>query len=478
MEMTPRELVELFTTMSAKDKEMVADALAAPIWASQRSRALDDAKQWVNTRVLQDGTEVTRSTDGTTVGLTGGKSQFDILNFEGFNLTIDSETNARQVNISGGGGGLPCYDYVVSECWADVVAAGNGTEGQAFTLATGCDTHIFSTVQGMIDYAEDTDTVSHRTALICPGSYAGMTFDTFDREFTIVGLGRRRTELTTLTLSGSVNFGGNKLRLENMDFTSTVTLTAGSSRDIEFRNVRFGVLASIAVGSAGVTSFFDCEFNATVTGGSATTVFQRCKITAQINTSSNCQIKGCTVSGAGKLVIPSSSSLNTSITIEGNTWTSGASGTQIAVNGYDQLTIANNRFDSPPAGTSGTIVFTNSITGSRSCSITGNTFEYSSGVIPHITSQSTATEGVIIAGNSFSRNSTQYIEDNGGYSVTGTFNYSIFGPNAPGTKARYNVTGVGNEFYPQTSSSGGSTLGLGYINEIYISLGETYAVQF
>ena len=171
-------LLSMFEGMSAEDKEKTANVFGEAFWGIMRSRALNDAKQWVNVRWLENGSEVTTNGAGTVVGLTGGKGQFDIANFLNAELRINSASNARQVDIRTTGG-LDCMaDFIVSECWATEVAAGRGTEGQSFKTATGCTVKFYSTVaaaaaQATIDIPWGSTGVNDTAVIfICPGVYA------------------------------------------------------------------------------------------------------------------------------------------------------------------------------------------------------------------------------------------------------------------------------------------------------------------
>lgn len=138
--------------------------------------------------------------------------------------------------------------------------------------------------------------------------------------------------------------------------------------------------------------------------------------------------------------------------------TSGAGNTWLHFNGgsHGSIEIVGNDFASP-ADANGAIYF-QSTTGMNSVQIVGNVFGRTIGSTnPYITSADVDTESVIIIGNGFQRDgSGNYVEDSGGVSVSGNFKKSVFGPNTPGNKARYNITGADNEFYPATSASGSS----------------------
>lgn len=105
--------------------------------------------------------------------------------------------------------------------------------------------------------------------------------------------------------------------------------------------------------------------------------------------------------------------------------------------------------------------------GSRSggFAIIGNSFFFFEDALgaTYIRSVHTNLSGCAIVGNTFgyhtglpSGDQGKFMEDFGDFSVVGTFNDSIFGPNAPGQKAKYNITGLNNEFYPSSSAAGPS----------------------
>ena len=86
------------------------------------------------------------------------------------------------MNLHVGGGGADCmFDFLVSECWADEVAAGRGVEGQEMTSLSGCTFKVYSTVAAAVTQANTdyptgggittTSTVREPVIFICSGSY-------------------------------------------------------------------------------------------------------------------------------------------------------------------------------------------------------------------------------------------------------------------------------------------------------------------
>lgn len=108
------------------------------------------------------------------------------------------------------GAGADCmYDHLVSPCWADVVAAGKGTEGQTFTSQSNCDFRIWSTLAGAAGAAN----FSNSTVYLCVGDHTVTAqlniFHDSDEVLTFIGAGMERTRIIGTQASGRMlNFSG------------------------------------------------------------------------------------------------------------------------------------------------------------------------------------------------------------------------------------------------------------------------------
>lgn len=239
-------IVGQLANLSGPLKEQLANELGEALWSVQRSRALKDSKQHVNTRFLHNGLEVSTNLSGTTVGLTGGKGQFDIVNYVGGGMWIDSASNARQVNVSVGAGSDCMFDYLVSSCFASL----NGfTEGQTFTTLSGCTFKGYSTVGGAITAmaAANADAV----LAICRGTYSESISGVpqSGKSWTIYGAGVAHTYIantgnSTTTFNVGSMSGGSIVSFSNLTFdqggnTGCTSLSSSNNGIIDIASCRF-----------------------------------------------------------------------------------------------------------------------------------------------------------------------------------------------------------------------------------------------
>lgn len=234
------------------------DFLAGQLWEAQRSRALTDAKNRVNTRYLFNGSEITQNLAGTTIGLTGGKGQFDIVNLIGATGWIDSATNARQVNFIVGSGGGFTYDYLVAVEWATEVAAARGVEGQTIRTVSGFTFKLYSTVAGAVTQAfTDFPSTTPPTIFVCAGSYAESVALGSSQYVRIFGSGRDRTiignksgasQAATFTSSGT-----NRLWLSNLTIKSNHSTSGTASAGV--RNVDYLYIEDCAIQGSGTNEY-------------------------------------------------------------------------------------------------------------------------------------------------------------------------------------------------------------------------------
>lgn len=199
-EITISDLIAALEAASDLDREVIANILGVESFGAQQALTSTDQKQRINMRFLKDGAEVTTNSAGTTVGLTGGKGQFDIVNFTGgATAAIDSATNARQLNVSvGQGSGADCmFDFLVSECFATLTGF---SEGQVFTSLSGCTFKGYSTVAGAaVQAAIDFATTTPAVVFVCSGVYEESVPIATGQAIQFTGAGREATYIGGLT---------------------------------------------------------------------------------------------------------------------------------------------------------------------------------------------------------------------------------------------------------------------------------------
>lgn len=146
--------------------------LAFRLWPSIRDELmpglLERAQADAAPRVLHDGVDVYQNSAGAAIWYKGGAGRFPILNFLGGTVYIDSASNRNQVDITLGGGGIFCYDALVSNEWT-------GAQGALVSSFEGNTFRIYSTIQGCIN-AMVAGEVTHTfgdvlTVAVCHGIY-------------------------------------------------------------------------------------------------------------------------------------------------------------------------------------------------------------------------------------------------------------------------------------------------------------------
>lgn len=174
---TLTELLDLLTD-SEESRALTRERLLPMFDTSQEQRApiLIETHKEQALRVLANGEDVNHVMEGgAQVEIFEGPSRADVIDvLPPLRAQRTSRYQPNSVQISGGGGGTDCmFDHLVSECWADEVAAGRGTEGQEFTSLTGCTFQVWSTVQGAWNTAKGES--GERVIWICPGDAGGLS---------------------------------------------------------------------------------------------------------------------------------------------------------------------------------------------------------------------------------------------------------------------------------------------------------------
>lgn len=286
-EMDARFIADQLAQASAEVKEQLANDLARFFVDQQRSGVTTYGKQAFTTRYLWEGEEVTEDADGTVVGLTGGKGQFDIVGIHGGAAWIDSADNARQINFRVGGGGADCmFDYLVSECWADEVAAGRGIEGQVMTSITGCPFIVYSTIQAALTAAGALSANDSSTIFVCAGEYdEQLSTDSVNNgSLILIGAGQGNTRIkytggaggeTMVDLATQVN-GENAIIIDGFTFNATLMngsgntlLAGGGSTRVKLSRCHFidgsatDVSINLGNSSVGGWTMTSCNFSGT-----------------------------------------------------------------------------------------------------------------------------------------------------------------------------------------------------------------------
>ena len=476
-------IVDQLKDAPAELKEQLANDIAMVMWSAQRSYALDDSKKFVNTRFLSNGAEVTANGAGMTVGLTGGKGQFDIVNLRGGHAYIDSATNARQINFNVGGGASDCmYNAVVSKCWATEVAAGRGIEGQSLTGSSGCTLQMYSTVQGAFD-GIPADSTTRWGILVCAGDYAeDVVLNDLDKVIPdLHGASQHTTLIQSIDLqnfeqagvkdrscwsdftiygNGTLMFSNSTAQWERLLWEriilGTVGSSAGASGTVTFsnldnatlRDIRWtGAITSVTISNPEEVRLLDCFVEKSMSWSGVVT--RRCLLSGNVFLAASLDFgdfKSCRITN--------------------NFWEmSTAHAYMITISGVSadpHGSISGNRFHANSAPTSAFIYLDEwSLTDTNGLGINDNQFgatTYAAGTRV-VLSSDTAVRGVNFSNNVIEPDdSGDFIEDLGGFTVSGNFKESTFGPNTSAHKVRYSITGTDNLFIPASSMSGsGST---------------------
>ena len=109
---------------------------------------------------------------GTAITNDYGVAEFDLAENASFHARTANTPPLYQTVVGPSGGMGPFeYDYLVDTNWATEVAAGRGAEGQTFTTFHGRSFKVYSTIDAALAHAEGLATSSHRSFLVCPGTY-------------------------------------------------------------------------------------------------------------------------------------------------------------------------------------------------------------------------------------------------------------------------------------------------------------------
>lgn len=218
MAATLRDMLE---TATSEDLTALREALLEGLLAdidyatgvSQRSRDETQVDRFVWPRLLVNGEDIENVIEDTGSGSVetpyfSGPNRFSVVDFVGGAAGhIKSRMDANVAEIRVGGGGADCmFDYLVSECWADEVAAGRGVEGQVMTSLTGCTFIVYSTIAATMTAIDALGTDDSSTVFICRGTYAE-TFtipSTLDSSITIIGSGIDNTIIKPASGSGAI----------------------------------------------------------------------------------------------------------------------------------------------------------------------------------------------------------------------------------------------------------------------------------
>ena len=429
-------------------------------------------------RVLASSADVNALVDGTEVF--AGASRATVLDLLGATGYRDKH-DRNVLRIWPSGGGADCmFNAIASKCWATEVAAGRGIEGQSFTSLTGCTFKVYSTVQGAID-GRPGDDVSKWVILVCAGDYAEdvVLNDATKLIPDIHGVGYNNTIIQSVTVT-AVEGGGNRDTSiwKNLTIRGNGTLlfssATGTLSRVTFENVWFSDATSspkggtITMTELDVAVFTNCHFRASPTVTGSRIIFDGCVLHPSTElsiggTSSNViTVDGCIFDDA-MLAVQDFSAMSITGCIFDYTLThdhsiklSVAAGT-LSVRG----TITGNAFVGAPT-TAYIYIDSWASTGAREAlTITGNAFKGDTyaATTRILLSDDTDVNNVVFAHNTMAADTTpEYIEDVSGFTVSGNFSNSVFGPNAPANIVRYSITGTNNLFIPASSMSGsGST---------------------
>ena len=456
-------------------------------------------------RVLIDGADVTTTAEGDRVW--GGPSRFPVINFTGATGVIHDGYERNQIDITAGGGVSTCYDYIVSPCWEDVVAAGAGTEGQVVPLFTGCSTKIYSLYQSAItDIATKADGTEW-AILVC-----GLTEENIIVPAMTSGPdhiishgvgggsgdpGRSGIKGVSAVASSvfSIRQGAPRMSMKNMwmgsAFQNTSLIAHQSGCASEWENCTFysdsSANAGFDCGSGRHISMRGCYFNGTGTANIGCAV---------LDSPDDVTINDCEIVGGWGIDFQSSSRCD-DIVISGNRFVTGrikvrsfrhlilnanklqghVSSPEIELLDGQDCTITGNDIDCSATNTGQPAILLATTGNLRDVAISGNNFGYRVNGQPFILSTNSDCQFVAIVGNIFGRTGTGYDITNV-VGVQGTFANSIFGPNAPGVRTKYNITGTENEFYPPSSAVGPSVPASTYARETYISFGSGMGAAF
>lgn len=402
------------------------------------------------------------------------------LDFKNSTVVRGTLAENRKFTITPGGGLGFCYDYFVDELYT-------GTEGATVTIPNSTFTFKrYSTIQGAVDDAEGVNGTKALSFLLC-GAFSENVTINMNNIATAENLWFYGIELENgtewgnsssgdaLTLSGS---SGAVLYFDTIRFlcpTSSASVEVAGTPEMHFERCYF---RSAVKGSFSKSSFTDCRFlnlGFLIESGDSpgNVTFDHCFFTVGAN--------GLIWAAASDMLVFDHcqfTSTDKPIQITGGAHsnmkfdhcrffnTTESPGRAFLVNGsvtIKTLTFNNCSFDEPKD--SNGAIFFQSFTSILNLSITGGCkfFKDAGVTFPFIVNgHTTAIINAYIAGNIFGRDgSSQFYvetEDSAKFSVSGEFDETIFGPNAPAGVVNYSITDNNstNEFYPPNSAIGTS----------------------
>ncbi len=362
-----------------------------------------------------------------------------------------------QVISTGGGGVGFCYDYLID-------AGYTGTEGAVIDIENSTSTFKrYSTIQGAVDDAEAVNGSDGLSFFICAGDYS---------ENVTITPGNLNSSEHLFFYGSELQNGvewGNAISGDAL----TIAGSSGSGRRIRIHTVKFNNSASadsVDCGTSGIEiHLWNCELDGTIRGNMVSSSFTDCKISGlgfipagastvnfhnceflslQTNamtwasgTNSEIRFVQCNLSSSDKPVIITGGTYN-HIVFDDCRWnTSGDTPERVllvngnaTINGFAFINCHMNQ----PKDANGSVYF-QTFTAMQGLKYIDNWHEKATGVQnPWLTNgHSTAIFNSVIAHNSFGRETTgaQYneTEDAAKFSVSGKFEETIFGPNAPAT---------------------------------------------
>lgn len=238
--------------------ELLIQIVNQTIIAQQQSQIATFNAQQIQQRWEYQGEPIVTDGNGDERDVTGN-SYFDRINLLTGSATVNAE-NPRQLDLIVGGGGADCmFNYLVSECWADEVAAGRGVEGQVMTSLTGCTFKVYSEVQGAIDDWEAAVTGAV-VMFICGGTYnESVTITNSTHEIHLYGSGADRTIIGgsagNFAAAGSIECFMHNMTLDGPSGGYSMTNAFASNMHMRCYNVIFRKKMG---GDHSRSEFYDC----------------------------------------------------------------------------------------------------------------------------------------------------------------------------------------------------------------------------
>jgi len=291
-------------------------------------------------------------------------------------------------------GGLPPYDYVIDDSYI-------GPAGQQFTLSTGQIVRVYATIDASMAHAAGLAASSHRSFLLCPGTYSERVARTppSGANWDIVGIGSGEviwtTSANTQTLFSLGSLAGSsRVNISGIHYTlGTNTACVGVTSDANYAgSIRdCHITTGGASGTGGTASYGIIHYNPT-----AVTV-EDCGFTGSgngignqsgITTATNMSVKGNRFTCGIGVLLGQANDVNI-----GNNFFSCSSHDIDQYNGANRVTLTGNSFKTGVRFNGLVLVAT---------TVVGNGFNVATGLIGldfgDITSNS---DGFTIVGNSF-----------------------------------------------------------------------------